>query len=130
MRLQLVRAGHMHRASALRCSLPVLNRWADGATRASIECLHAARCGERELLRGARLPSLPKSVRYWGRRVLMPLGFRPEPDLPESALIEALGLASGEIAVLDPTGVEAIPEDAFQPLTRAGVRLAAAERRR
>ena len=32
------------------------------------------------------LPLLPESVRYWGSELLVPLGFRAEPDLPEAAI--------------------------------------------
>ena len=62
-------------------------------------------------------------MRFWGETVLVPTGFRPEPDLPAAALRAALGVAADELLVLDETGAEVIPRAAFEPLTRAGVRL-------
>jgi hypothetical protein len=127
-RLLLVRDAHARPASALRCSLGVLATWADSATTMQIESLQAARCGERVLLLGKRLPPLADAERFWGSRVLVPLGWRPEPALPESALVEALGLLGEDIALLGESGTEVLSRNDLQPLTRAGVRLAAAER--
>lgn len=102
---------------------------ADTATAAQIESVCGAHCAGRILLLGDRLPPLPDAERFWGSRVLVPLGCRPEPALPESALVEALGLQVGEIAVHDGTRIDVLPGDALQPLTRAGIRLAGAEGR-
>jgi hypothetical protein len=76
---------------------------------------------------GGRLPTLPGAERFWGNRVLVPLGFRPEPCWPESALAEVLGLADEELAMLRESGATAIPVAALRPLTRASARLAARE---
>ena len=89
--------------------------------------LHAAIDGQRVLLRGQRLPLLPGSQRYWGRHVLVPLGFRPDPGLPESALVELLRLHEEQIAMLNADRVELVPIRAFMPLSRAAVRLACRE---
>ena len=91
--------------------------------------LRAARCQDRVLLLGPRLPLLPRSERFWGDGLLVPLGYRPEPDLPQTALREALGSRAEEILVLRQDRVEGVPRAALQPLTRAGVRLACAEGR-
>ena len=57
--------------------------------------------------------------------MLVPVGFRPEPDLPFAAVRAAVGAADGELVLLDPDAADLIPAAAFAPLTRAGVRLAA-----
>jgi hypothetical protein len=142
--LRLIRDGQVRPATAMRCPLSALTQWADGATSDQIGAVQAALCrgagfqpadAARQagslphvLLLGNKLPPLPESERFWGRRVLTPLGFRALPALPESALGEVLGLQAEEIAVLDQLGVEVLSEKIFEPLTRASVRLAAAER--
>jgi hypothetical protein len=110
--------------TALVCGLAELERWADTVSSVRLATLRAACCQERVLLRGERLPLLPGGERYWGDRVLLPLGRRPEPELPESALAEALGIGVEELLLLKETGAEGVPCRALQPLTRAGLRLA------
>jgi hypothetical protein len=100
----------------------VLSAWADSAPSDDIEAVEAAICGETVLLRG-RLPALV-GERFWGRRLLVAAGWRPEPDLAEGVLAEALGLGD-DFALFASDGVEVVPSTAFGPLTRAGVRLAA-----
>jgi hypothetical protein len=79
------------------------------------------------MLLGQRLPTMSEGEKFWGDRVLTPLGFRPEPDLPESALLVALGVDEGDLLVIEAEGCEVVPRDAFRPLSRAGFRLAVAE---
>jgi hypothetical protein len=129
MRLTLVRDDRPRVASALCCTLSDLSVWAEGATSKQLESLQAVRAGARVLLRGERLPILSANQRYWGRTILTPLGFRPQPELPDGALREALRLRNQEIALLAEDGFEAIDGQLFQPLTRAGVRLAEREGR-
>jgi len=126
--LRLVRDRSARPTSGMRTTLAVLAPWADDATSAQLSSLRAALAGERVLLLGARQPLLPNSTRLWGRRLLTPLGFCPEPAWPEKTLCEALGIAGDDLALLDETGVEVLPADALQPLTRAAVRLAWRER--
>jgi hypothetical protein len=121
--LRLVREEKPRITTALRCELTSLGKWARQATTAELAALRGARSANRALLLGRSLPPLP-GERFWGERVLLPLGHRSEPALPESALRELLGLAEGEIAVLDVEGADSIRADALQPLTRARVRLA------
>jgi hypothetical protein len=125
--LRLVRDDRPRSASALSCTLATLAEWAEQATSKQLAMLTAVRGGERVLLRGERLPPLVASERYWGRTVLTPLGFRPEPELSEEALREALALGEEEIALLGDKGFESVEARLFQPLTRAGVRLAVRE---
>jgi hypothetical protein len=126
-KLHLVRDDHPRTASAMACTLAKLGRWADQATSRQISILAAVYQSHRVLLRGERLPPLLESERYWGRAVLTPLGFRTEPDACEGALREVLRLQDEEIALLSGDGFEVIDARLFQPLTRAGVRLALRE---
>jgi MoxR-vWA-beta-propeller ternary system domain bpX2 len=86
--------------------------------------------GDSALLLGRGLPPWPGSIRYWGVQLLVPIGFEVRPTLPEATIIEALGTPGRELLRIIPDddgeglAVEAIPLDAFRPLTRAGVRLA------
>jgi hypothetical protein len=126
--VRLVRENWPRSATALCCPLSNLLGWAERATSRQLAALEAVYAGECVLLRGERLPALASGERYWGRRILTPLGFRPEPDLSEEVLAEALRLEVTEIALLDEAGFEPIDAGLFQPLTRAGVRLIVGER--
>jgi hypothetical protein len=123
-RLGLVRDDRVRPATALRCALEELGRWAETATTAEIRALRAARAAECVMVRGARLPALAGGERFWGDRVLVPLGFRAEPDLPESALRAALHVADDALLVLEAEGFEAVPREALRPLSRSSLRLA------
>jgi len=114
-------------ASALTCTAAELARWADGTPAARLAALEAAWCKGRVLVLGARLPPLASGRRYWGEAVLVPLGFRPEPDLPPGAVRDALGLTAEELLLLDEGSAEVVPRSALRPLTRARARLAARE---
>ena len=139
-------------ASALRCRLGPLADWAEHAPSACIESLSGAWCAEAEvdpddaevlvLLKAdtrpqteshpvgwGRLPALEGALRYCGDEVLIPLGYRPEPGLVERALREAVGAGPDQLVVLDETGPELIPQEAFRPLSRASIRLPRAARR-
>jgi hypothetical protein len=128
-RLRLVRDGQPRAATALLAYLEIVRGWADLATTAQLTPLRAARAGEQVLLVGQPLPPLPGAERFWGVGLLVPLGCRPEPALPERALRAALGVQAEQILLLREGGAEVIPQAALQPLTRARVRLAAGEGR-
>jgi hypothetical protein len=123
VRLTLVADDKVRPTAALRCSITDLQDWADRATTKELADCRAASCGESIFLRGSRLPAVLGAKRYWGERVWIPLGFRPEPNLPETALRAAAEVSLGEILVLTQQGAEAVPEDAFAPVMRAGLRL-------
>jgi MoxR-vWA-beta-propeller ternary system protein len=122
--LRLVRSEVPRPTSAVRCSLAALTGWADSAATAEISSVKAARCEDVAWLLGNRFPALPGAERFWGDRVLIPLGFRAEPDWPEAALREAANVGPDELLVLTEDGAEAIPADAFRPLTRGSIRRA------
>lgn len=125
--LRLIRDDTGRPATALLCAPAELGRWASGATTRQITALRAAKKGGHVLLLGPRLPSLRGASRFWGRRVLFPLGFRPEPPLPESALGALLGIGAEAVALVTAEGADVVPEDALRPLSRAAARLAEGE---
>jgi MoxR-vWA-beta-propeller ternary system domain bpX2 len=120
--LKLVRSEVVKPTSAIRCQVESLRAWADTATTADITAVKATRSGDVVWLLGNKLPAIPGAERFWGERVLIPLGYRAEPDWPESALREATGIGPDEVLVLTEGGSEALPADAFRPLTRAAIR--------
>ena len=120
--------------TAALCSLVQLGRWAGSALSSEIGAIRGAFRGDSALLLGRGLPHWTGSTRYWGGQLLVPIGFEVRPILPEATTIEALGNPGRELLRIIPDGpsggdgrglaVEAIPLEAFRPLTRAGVRLA------
>jgi hypothetical protein len=127
-RLHLVRDPRQRTTTSLRCPISSLASWADRATTAELAAVDGICSGNEAVLRGRNLPMLGEARRFWGAHVLAPLGYRPEPDLPENALLAALGAGLDCLAIVELDGVELLPLHAFEPLTRAGVRLAIAER--
>jgi hypothetical protein len=121
--LRLVGCDVPRPSTLMRLSLAELAGWADRAATHELAALTATHDQGVVLLRGAKLPPL-SGERFWGRRVLFPLGRRPEPDLGEDVLATALRLDAGELALVSAERAELVPLAAFAPLTRAGVRLA------
>src|SRR5262249_55952334 len=78
-------------------------------------------------LLGERLPLLHPSERFWGRQILVPLGYALQPALPESVLAEALGLDAEEIVLVRSEDTQIISQTALQPVSRSGIRLALGE---
>jgi hypothetical protein len=101
-----------------------LAAWTGGVPSSRIASLEAARRGDWLLVRGTRLPLLAEASRFWGKSLLLPLGWRLEPALLPEAIREALGVSAEEIVLWTEAGPEAIPEACFQPLSRASIRLA------
>ena len=122
--LALKRSGQARPATALMCTRTSLAQWAEMAASRDITVLKAATSENSVLLTGQPLPAI-EGERYWGERLLCPLGWAPDPALPESALLEAAGVADGEIALLRGNELEIIPRDQLVPLTRASARLGA-----
>jgi len=120
--IELVRDVHPRTASALRCTWSDFVRWADTATTFSIERLEAAKSDDVVWLRGEHLPPIAKSERFWGERLLLPLGFRAEPDWPESMLLAIADVPSSDVVVVLPNAIEIIPANAWGPVSRAAIR--------
>jgi hypothetical protein len=126
--------GRSQPAVALRCPLAALWEWVERATSAQLAGLQAAWTGGTQgrdadatvlVLGTARaLPLLSAGQRFWGNDLLIPLGSRAEPDLPEPALRLACGAGPDDLIVLDQEGFELIPRGVFQRIERAGVCLA------
>jgi hypothetical protein len=135
--LLLTRDDRPRPATALRCRRGRLAAWADWAPTAWIESISAAwsaPAGEgpdksEVLLMGPtnRLPHAEDGLRFWGHEVLIPLGYRAEPELSDRALREVVGAAPEDLVVVDEEGPELIPRQAFRPLRRATIRLAVAD---
>lgn len=126
--LGLKRTSLYQAARAVLCKPRALSDWADMATLSELRGLEAAQSGELVLVRAigdAPLPTLAQSERYWGERLLCPLGHAPDPDLPESALLPALGVNDDELALIRHSAIEVIPRGALRTLTRASARLGA-----
>jgi hypothetical protein len=87
-------------ASAGTYGLGELTAWAEAVPSARLGVLLVACHNGRVLLLGQRLPPLPGGARFWGERVLVPLGHRPEPALPQSAICEALGAGAEELLLI------------------------------
>jgi hypothetical protein len=122
--LKLARSEKPRESTAALYGLIALTAWADMASGRVIESFRAARQGERVLLTGVNPPWIEPGQRFWGERVLCPLGYELTPDVPESATCEALGLREGDVAIVSESGGEVVPAAAFAQLTRAGLRLA------
>jgi hypothetical protein len=119
--------------TALLCPVAPLLGWADCVPAARLASLQGMLIDGQVLIVGRSLPELASGERFWGHDVLMPLGFRAEPELPESALVAAAHLEDDALLLLlravDATTRVSIvgPRTLLQPLTRAGLRLAAEE---
>jgi hypothetical protein len=113
--------------TATRCSVSDLCQWAEGIPNARLTKIRAAHNKSRVLLIGSCLPFFPVGERFWGSTVLVPLGRAIEPDLPATALRNALNVDDGEIVLMSDSGIEIIPESVLAPLTRTQVRLAIEE---
>jgi hypothetical protein len=128
-RLGLARQSAPRPATALRCTLAALAQWAEQATTAQLGALEGAWTSEVEgggglvLILGRRLPPIAGD-RFWGERLLVPLGLRPEPELSERAVLRALGVGEGALVVLEADGYEVMARSVFEPLGRARIRLA------
>jgi hypothetical protein len=122
--VRLMRDDQVRETTGLICDLTDLVSWVDTATTAQLQAIMAARLDGLVMLLGKRLPLLARGERFWGERVLVPLGYRTEPALPESALWQALNLQEEELLVVRTCGAEVIATTVFEPLSRAGVRLA------
>jgi hypothetical protein len=129
LRLTLRRDDRSRPTTAMLCPLAALQEWADTVSTPRLDRLHGVTRGTEILVIGANLPALTDGERFWGRLMLVPLGFCPHPDLPEADLREAAGVAVEELLVLRHECAMAVPRTALGRLSRAALRLAGEERR-
>jgi hypothetical protein len=123
-----------HPATAMRTSIDELADWADWATASQLSCLRGAwrstaseEAGTAEALvlgDPGTLPLLRGSTRFWGADLLVPLGFRVDPELPATSIRQVVGAGQDDLVLMDQKGHELIAREAFEPLTRIGIRLA------
>jgi MoxR-vWA-beta-propeller ternary system domain bpX2 len=126
--LRLVPDAAGRATTGLLAPIAELLAWLDTVPSARFRDLQAALCEKQMFVLGSRLPLLRDGQRFWGKRALRPLGYRLEPDLPESAIRDALGATSEELLIFHEDGsAEMVPTSALGPLTRAGVRRAVEE---
>jgi MoxR-vWA-beta-propeller ternary system domain bpX2 len=109
--------------TAVRCRVKDVVKWADKLASTRLSGIRASWFEGGVVLLGPRLPAPIDGQRFWGETVLVPLGHRPEPNLCASAIREALAIAQGELLLLSTAGAEVISLSAFQPLTRASIRM-------
>jgi hypothetical protein len=128
VRLTLAPDDRPRPTTAMVCSMPALAAWADTVPSARLRRLHAVMRGGRILVLGQMLPLLAGATRFWGKLVLVSLGSRPEPDLPESALREAAGVEADELLLLGQERVDAVPRAALATLSRAALRCLSRDR--
>lgn len=105
--------------TAMRCDLIALKPWMETATSFELSSVRACLCDSRAFLLGSTLPWIETGERFWGNEVLIPLGYRPDPDWSEAALREAAGVARDQILVLGHEDIELIPRETLEPLSRA-----------
>jgi len=127
--LQLVADHRTRPTTAMLCELAIVKKWAGSPTVSAfvLESLRAARHENLVLLIGPRLPVLDGCRRLWGKTVLVPIGYRQDPALPECLIRSALGVNDDEILLFDTAQPEVISVEAIQPLSRIGVRRALME---
>ena len=121
--IELVRNNEPRPATALRCTLYEFAAWADAATTRQIVGVRAATSGGEVIVLGT-LPPIALARRYWGDGVRLPLGFTLRPALTAPSVREVLQAAADDLIFWHADGVEVVPQAAFEPVSRAGVRLA------
>lgn len=122
--VRLVPAAEPRATTAMLCSQASLHACLESMTKFRFENWTAARCGQQILVRGENLFWLPDAPRFWGKHVLLPLGYRLTPLVPEAVLRTALGAEEDYLLLEQHEQVERIPLDAFAPLSRATMNLA------
>lgn len=124
VRFSIARSDRVQPCSAVVCSPAAVAAWAAMAPDAEIARLEGCRSGNIAIVFGAPPPLIAGGERLWGQRVLLPLGWCAQPDLPESTLCEAAGCGPDEI-LLWRGGAVLVPRKAIVKLTRAAARLGA-----
>jgi hypothetical protein len=112
---------------ALECPLDSFLAWADSVPSCALARYQGAIQEQRLLVLGNNLPWLEDGERFWGRSVLVPIGFRPQPFLVEADLRRAAGIDSSDLLILRSERSELVATDQFSYLTHAALRLARAE---
>jgi hypothetical protein len=123
--LTLARDDRPRQTTALLCPATALAAWSDSVPTVRLSALQGVVLDGSILVLGANLPLLSDGRRFWGRDILVPLGFAPEPALSERTVKEVLGVEEDELLLWQPQHAEVVARDRFEPLSRAAIRLAA-----
>lgn len=118
---------HSKPTSAMICSLHDLLGWAESTPSCRLKTLRAAYQGGKVFVLGSRLPALPSTQRFWGERVLVPLGYRLEPELSERLVRECLAVSDDELLIVTEHGADVLRHADLRPVSRAVLRLATRE---
>ena len=120
----------------MRCRLDRLAAWAERAPSSWIASLSGDLVrapgggpGEAEVLLlgpAARLPVAEDGLRFWGDQRPDTAGLSGRARPGRAGAADAVGAGADDLVVLDADGPELVPRRAFQPLCRAGIRLALA----
>src|SRR4029453_13347944 len=97
MPLRLALASVHRPTLALCCSVHAFLAWADTMPACMLVRYRAAIDGERLFVLGKKPPWIAGAERFWGRTVLIPLGYRPDPNLSEEALRTVAGVAASDL---------------------------------
>lgn len=126
--LRLVPSRTARPATAIVCPLAALAAWAQATPSAEFRDRVAARLGDQVVLRSLRRdlkpPPIASGTRYWGDRLLIPLGFALSPEIDAALALEALMCPPDALVLADERGFEIVPLSAFGPIDRARIRLA------
>ena len=106
-------------AAAVCCRLDRLAEWAERETSARIASLTGAWISDPDggpeqaevlvLGEAGMLRRRWAASRFWGVDVMIPLGFRVDPELSESALRRLVGAGPDDLVLLDATGLSGSP---------------------
>ena len=125
--LRLIASENVQPATAMLCPLAALASWAERAASLAFEGRIAARLDDMALLRSIKNLLRPPPIaaeRFWGDRLLIPLGFALSRNFPNRSRSRLWVAPATRSFLHEPGGFEAIPESAFGPLDRARIRLA------
>jgi hypothetical protein len=125
--LRLVRSGRVNDSNVLWTTIAAWGRWAVSAPQVRLDRLGFAVGGPSDVVvRGNPLPPIPGRPFVEVAGVAVEAGWECSPPLEATEVREALGLAAGDLALVEHDGSwEHVPADAFVQATRSAVRLTA-----
>jgi MoxR-vWA-beta-propeller ternary system domain bpX2 len=121
--LRLVADTTYRATQAMQCPLDLFRAWADAVPGCVLARYQGAVKKTCLFVLGKKLPWLASGERFWGHRVLVPIGYRTDPLLAEADLLKAAGVAETDLLVLRPAGCEIVATDRFTFLSHAALRL-------
>jgi MoxR-vWA-beta-propeller ternary system domain bpX2 len=125
--LRLVADTTYRATQAMQCPLDLFRAWADTVPGCTLARYQGAIKKTRLFVLGKKLPWLADGERFWGHRVLLPIGYRPDPLLAEADLLKAAGVAESDLLVIRQESCEIVATDEFTFLSHAALRLSGRE---